>query len=63
MAAPVTATSELFTSRPVQADTSARDIPISGVIRGAINIAPITTAVESVRTPNDAITEAKPISA
>jgi hypothetical protein len=41
---------------------SARPIPIIGLIRGAINIAPITTAVESVRTPIAEMIEANTIS-
>ena len=40
-----------------------RPIAISGVISGAINIAPMTTAVESVMTPIAAMIEAKAISA
>ena len=42
---------------------TASAMPMSGTISGATSMAPITTAVDSTTTPNDAITEANPIRA
>jgi hypothetical protein len=40
--------------------TVAAATPRTGVIRGATNIAPMTTAVESSRIPSDAMSTARP---
>lgn len=50
-------------SRRGQPIASARDAPSSGVISGAISMAPTTIAVESLKTPTVAIAEANPIRA
>ena len=59
---PASAMRALRVSRFGQPITTLMAIPINGVIRGAINIAPMTTAVESFSTPIVAITAAKVIS-
>ena len=58
---PPTAIEALLASRRGQPMTSEMAIPISGDIRGAMSMAPITTAVESVMTPIEAITDANPM--
>ena len=62
MAIPTAAVVAERASRTGQPITSDIEVAISGVMRGAINMAPMTTAVESVKIPVAAITDERDIS-
>lgn len=63
MRMPASTDSPAHASRRGHPIASASDAPSNGVINGAISMAPITIAVESLKTPNVAIAEADAIRA